>query len=156
MVGGSSLFFLIHAGKKIKLIISKITNSTKTQNYYEFVKESKYLWKNYNRICHNLANHVISQNVGTRRYFQFQNSVFREGRGRGWCHLCVETLGTVYISPWLSKQGLKSRAYGTGLLLSLQYRVEVYPEKMTSWPMKSKNSLRPLWRKRIPTRFRHS
>lgn len=75
---------------------------------------------------------IISQNVGTRCYFLFQHLVFREGRGGGWCHLYVETLGTVHIPPWLSKQGLKSRAYGIDLLLSLQYRFEVHPKKTTS------------------------
>lgn len=84
-------------------------------------------------------------------------SVFTEGRGGGKGegekkknHLCEESLGTVYIPPWLPKQGLKSRAHGSGLLLSLLYRAELHPEKMTRWLLESMNSLRPLWRKRIP------
>lgn len=115
MVGGSFLFFLIHATKEIKIkwIVSKIRHTHKTQNYDEFVTESKCLYEKLQwsfpqpvKQCH------FPKYKDQRYYFPCQYSQSSQREGWGWGnHLCEESLGTVYIPPWLPKQGLKSRVH---------------------------------------------
>lgn len=75
MVGGSFLFFLIHAAKEIKIIISKIKDSIKTQMYDEFVRESK---RSYKKLQQNLPKpgkaYQSSEYKDPRCYFPHQDS----------------------------------------------------------------------------------